>query len=129
MQPSYGGSYIFGLACQVQHTPRPSAQQVNTFFGISGSVLVWGGNRGRAFFVTGVLVGADIPTVMQAEATLCSYDDGIARVFTDTFGRSWPYVIFSGQYQPDQRGPQFLCTPNNAGGWGLPYRAMFYSLF
>jgi hypothetical protein len=125
--PTLNGSPVFGLAVRVQYQPRPSAQQINTFFGINGVTLVWGGSRGRTFTVSGVLVGADIPSLAQAEAILTSYDDGIARIFTDTWGRAWPAVVFSGQYQPDPQGPQILC--DGSGSWGLPYRCTLYSLY
>jgi hypothetical protein len=121
----YGGYAVFGLAVKVQHTLSPSAQQVNSFFGISGSSLVYGGTRGRAFFVSGVLVAADLAALATAESTLLSYDDGIARTLTDTWGRQWPNVVFRGQYQADPSGPQYLA---GSAGWGLPYKAVFHGL-
>ena len=33
---TYDGSNIFGAAVQFQHLAQPSAQQVNSFFGVSG---------------------------------------------------------------------------------------------
>jgi len=122
---TYNGSSIFGSAVRIVHTPRPSAAQVNSFFGISGTQLVWGGGRGRAFFVTGVLVGSDLSDLATAEALLLSFDDGIGRVLVDNWGRSWPSVVFTGQYQPDPQGPKPLC--DGSGGYGLPYRAVFQS--
>jgi len=120
------GAAVFGEAVKVQHAPNPSAQQVNSFFGISGSQVVWGGTRGRAFFITGVLIGQDIPSLAAAEAILLSYDDGISRVLTDTWGRDWPAVVFTGNYQPDPMGPR-PAAGDGFFGWALPYRATFFS--
>ena len=123
--PAYlGGINVFGYAVKVQHVPRASAQQLSNFFGISGSQLVWGGTRGRAFLISGVLVAADIYGLAAAEAVLNSYDDGIGRVLTDTWGRNWPFVISTGQYQPDAMGPR----PLVGGGVALPYRLALFSL-
>lgn len=121
----YDGYAVFGQAVKVQHVLSPSAQQINAFFGISGTTLVYGGSRGRAFFVSGVLVASDLATLAVAESTLLSYDDGIARTLTDAWGRSWPYVVFRGEYQADPNGPQALVS---GAGWGLPYRAVFHGL-
>lgn len=93
------GAAVFGLAVRCQHVPKASALQINTFFGVSGTQAVWGGGRGREFFVEGVLYGGSWDELAAAEAMLLSYDDGIARVFTDTWGKSWPSVIFQGHYQ------------------------------
>lgn len=119
----FDGAAIFGLAVSVQHLPGASAQQINSYFGVTGQQLVYGGGRGRLFQIRGVLVGEDLSVLAGAEATLLSYDDGIARTLTDTWGRSWPYVCFTGQYQPDPMGPR-----PTVGGWALPYRATFRGL-
>ena len=88
--------------------------------------MIYGGTRGRTFLISGVLVGDSIAAVAAAEATLLSYDDGVGRTLTDTLGRSWPAVVFTGQYQTDANGPQRLA--DGSGGWGLPYKATFVSL-
>ena len=121
------GAPVFGEAIKIQHVPHPSAQQLNNFFGISGTQVVWGGTRGRAFFISGVLIATDIYTLAAAEAILLSYDDGIGRVLTDTWGRNWPNVVSSGQYQPDPMGPR-PAVSGDVDGVALPYRIMFFSL-
>jgi len=118
------GADVFGRAVSIQHSPAPSAQQINSYFGISGTQLIFGGSRGRIFNIRGVLLGADISNLAGAEATLLSYDDGIARVLTDTLGRNWPYVVMLGQYQANPNGPLWF-----DGGWGLPYRVTFRGLY
>jgi hypothetical protein len=118
----YDGNAIFGLAVKVQHVPKASAAQVNAFFGVTGTQSVYGGGRGRTFMVSGVLVAADLSALDAAESTLLSYDDGLARVLTDTWGRNWPDVVFTGEYQPDPMGPRPLA---DGSGVGLPYRCTF----
>lgn len=121
----YDGQPIFGLAVKVQHTLNPSAQQLNTFFGVSGQTLVYGGTRGRVFLISGVLVGGDLSALTAAEALLLSYDDGIARTLVDCWGRQWPAVVFRGQYAADPNGPQTLA---GGAGVGLPYKCTFAGL-
>jgi hypothetical protein len=123
MDPLLDGADVFGTACHVIHSPVPVATQMDAFFGISGVVSLWGGSRGRTFQVDGVLVGEDLFTVIAAEGVLLSYADGIARTFTDTQGRSWPNVIFEGEYQPSPEGPR----PTDFG-WCLPYRCTLRGL-
>jgi hypothetical protein len=123
MDPLLDGSQVFGTACHVVHSPVPVAMQKDAFFGISGVVALYGGSRGRTFQVDGVLVGDDLPSVIAAEGVLLSYADGIARTFTDTQGRSWPNVIFEGEYQPLPEGPKATDF-----GWCLPYRCMLHGL-
>lgn len=122
MSATYDGNSIFGLAVRCQMIPKASASQVNAFFGVSGVQSVYGGGRGRMFMISGLLVGEDHPAVDAAEATLLSYDDGIARVLVDTCGRTWSNVVFTGDYQPDPMGRRPLV---DGSGWGLPYRATF----
>lgn len=129
MDPALDGSYVFGTACHVQHIPHPVALQRDAFFGINGVVSLMGGSRGRIFEIRGLFVGdgiddaAAVANVMDAEATLLSYADGITRTFTDTQGRDWPNVIFEGQYQASPEGPR-PCT----AGWCLAYRCVLMGL-
>src|SRR4051812_2856382 len=109
------GNSVFGLAVSVQHSQNPSAQQINAFFGVSGQQMIFGGGRGRVFMISGVFIGSDLSDLAAAEAALLSYDDGIARTLTDPWGRSWPYVVSSGDYHADPKGPRPF-----DGGWGLP---------
>ncbi|QEH38641.1 hypothetical protein OJF2_72470 [Aquisphaera giovannonii] len=120
---TYDGNNIFGAAVQLQHVTHPSAQQLNAFFGVSGSQALYGGGRGRMFLIRGILLGRTVADLNAAEASIRGFADGQARVLVDPQGRAWPNVIFRGEYIPDGRGP--LAT---AGGWAQPYRAVFHGL-
>ncbi len=100
---SFGGADIFGVAVTCQHIPSANEEQTNAFFGVTGTQALYGGGRGRVFEITGLLVGASQADVIAAENTLLSYADGIARDFVDTKGRTWPQVIFKGEFKPDAR--------------------------
>lgn len=120
---SYGGVDIFGAAVHIQHIPRTNAQQIDSFLGSNGSATLFGGTRGRTFEVTGVLMGKDISSLLAAEAILLSYGDGIARTLVNPIGRTFPNVIFQGEYLPSPEGPKWTDT-----GVCLPYRAVFHGL-
>jgi hypothetical protein len=120
---TYDGSNIFGAAVQFQHLPQPNAQQVNSFFGVSGTQSLYGGARGRMFLIRGILVGSSIQDLNAAEVAFQNYADGIARTLVDPRGRTWANVIFRGELTPDPRGPY-----PTVGGWALPYRAVFHGL-
>jgi hypothetical protein len=120
---TYNGSNIFGAAVRFQHLPHQSAQQVNSFFGVSGMQSLYGGARGRTFLIRGILIGATMDELNAAESVFQNYADGIARTLVDPRGRTWPNVIFRGEFTPDPRGPY-----PTAGGWALPYRAVFHGL-
>jgi hypothetical protein len=112
--------------------PGRAAQQVESFFGVSGVLSVFGGTRGRTFMVSGVLFDIDLPSLNANEALFLpgfsgSFADGIARVLFDTRGRTWQNVVYLGQFEPDHMGPQpGVCGSDS--GWVLPYRAVFQGL-
>jgi hypothetical protein len=120
---TYNGASIFGAAVRVQQIGHPNAQQINAFFGVSGTQTLYGGGRGRLFLIRGILLGSTIAELNAAEAVFQGYADGTARTLVDPRGRNWPNVIFRGEFVPDSGGP--LPT---VGGWALPYRAVFYGL-
>jgi hypothetical protein len=120
---TYNGVNIFGAATQFQHVAHPNAQQINTFFGVSGTQTLYGGGRGRMFMIRGVLLGATLPDLNSAEALFHSYADGVARTLVDPRGQAWANVLFRGEFVPDPRGPY-----PTVGGWALPYRAVFHGL-
>lgn len=120
---TYGGSNIFGAAVRFQHVANANAQQENSFFGVTGTQTLYGGGRGRLFLISGVLVGASLASLNQAEAIFQNYADGVARTLTDTRGRVWNNVLFKGEFIPDSKGP----VPTT-GGWALPYKALFHGL-
>lgn len=120
---TYDGSNIFGAAVQFLHVPHPNAQQINSFFGVSGTQGLYGGARGRTFLIRGILIGATMQDLNAAESVFQNYADGVARTLVDPRGRTWANVIFRGEFKPDPRGPHAT-----AGGWALPYRAVFHGL-
>ena len=120
---TYNGENIFGAAVRIQHVPRPRAQQVNSFFGVSGTQVLDGGGRGRIFFLQGVLTSTTLTGLGLAESRFHDYADGATRTLVDNRGRAWPNVVFKGEFVPDPRG----AVPT-ASGWALPYRAVFHGL-
>ena len=101
--PTYDGNAIFGYACRVQQTPAPTAVQQAGYFGLDGTTSLHGGTRGRIFEVTGVLIssvsGLDTSDLVAQEALIDTYRDGIGRIFTDSKGAAYPFVILR-LYQP-----------------------------
>jgi len=124
MTPTFGGAAIFGVATSVSHVPNATAAQEAAFFGIQGVQSLFGGTRGRAFEVSGVLSGDSPAGCVAAEILLLSYADGIARTLIDTTGTAWPSVVFHGQYQ--RTGPFAVAGGNN--GWILPFRCILRGL-
>lgn len=121
--PSYdGNSALFGRSVAVTMIPHESAEQLSAFWGLSGVLRAWGGGRGRMFEVRGVLYGSDFANLWTAISTLLSYDDGIARTLVDTAGNSWPQVIFTGRWKPED---QYRYAPD---GVYLAYTALFRGL-
>jgi hypothetical protein len=120
---TYNGENIFGSAVQFQHVAKPRVQQVVTFFGVSGTHVLDGGGRGRAFFIRGVLAAPSLAALNMAEAKFHDYADGVARILVDNRGRAWSNVVFKGEFVPDPRG----AIPMGSG-WALPYRAVFHGL-
>jgi hypothetical protein len=130
--PTYGGVPIFGLSVRMQEVPQENAQQIDAFFGVPGLLSKSGGPRGRVFQVEGVLFDFDIPSLNADEDVFTpnvvgNMADGLARVLTDTRGRSWANVIFLGEFQPDPMGPR-VATCALGSGWALPYKAVFRGL-
>lgn len=122
--PTYDGEAMFGAAVSIRHQPNPTAQQINAFFDINGVQAIYGGSRGRAFFVTGVLAAPDPPSLRALQAFILSYADGRPRVLVDCYGYSWPNVIFKGEFQEGQ----FAFNPNGQGGCCQAYKAVFMGL-
>ncbi len=122
---TYGGVNIFGRSVRIAHTIDPSAGQINEFFGINGQQHLWGGFRGRVFFVEGVLFGANQAALTAAEALWIGgsgvVGDGIARTLVDTVAVSWPYVL---AISFEQKGRRIF----DGRGLYLPYKAAFKGL-
>lgn len=120
---TYNGENIFGPAARCRHVANPRAQQVDAYFGVNGLRVLDGGGRGRVFQIRGVLVAPSMADLANSEARFANYADGVARVLVDSRGRSWPNVVFKGEFVPDPLGP----FPTDAG-WALPYSAVFHGL-
>ena len=130
--PTYGGNAIFGLAVKIDQNPDAAAQQVDAFFGVPGTLSLFGNTRGRQFNISGVLFDEDIDLLSADENlflpnTAGSIADGIARDLFDTQGRTWSQVVYLGQFQRDPMGPQRGVWGGDFG-WILPYRAVFHGL-
>ena len=121
--PTYDGVPIFGLVTSFQHVAQPTAQQLDAFAGVQGTLGLFLGTRGRAFVIAGVLNDSDIGSLNADEGTILSYADGITHALVDTRGRSWSNVIFEGQFTPDPMGPR----PTDVG-WCLPYHMIMRGL-
>src|SRR4029078_1921252 len=77
------GSNIFGAAVQFQQLANPNAQQINTYFGVSGTQSLFGGGRGRTFVIRGILLGSTLEELNAAEDAFHGYADGVARTLVD----------------------------------------------
>ena len=130
--PTFGGIPMFGLAVRIEQVPAQAAQQTDAFFGVPGTLSLFGGSRGRTFQVSGVLFDVDLVSLNADEDLFTpgvsgSLADGIARPLFDTRGRTWANVVYLGQFQPDPNGPR-PGVWSGSGGWVLPYRAVFHGL-
>src|SRR5262245_46788014 len=89
---SFGGVNIFGTAVSMSTADNPRANQLNSFFGLSGLECLAGGSRGRVTDVIGLLYGNSPTTLSSAESLFRSFHDGVARPLVDTLGATWPNV-------------------------------------
>jgi hypothetical protein len=121
MPASYDGVQIFGRSVKIKHVKAPTEFQYNAFFGLDGVFSLYAGQRGRSFFVEGVLTGSNIAAINAAIAAIEDYDDGIGRDLVDTRGRTWPSVVFEHFEETTDLG--VLCAPG--GGRAVAYRASF----
>lgn len=120
---SYGGVACLGFAVHVAaRKVKVSCDRVS-FFGVDGTYSIYGGSRGFVYEVRGVLWGADLPAMLGVEAMLYGFADAVPRYLIDDVGRTWPNVIFLGEYVPHEGGPKWTDT-----GVCLPYSARFYGL-
>lgn len=111
----------FGLAVKTAMVPNPSEAQLNAFFGLSGVYRLWGGGRGRVFFVEGLLYGSTRASVIAWRTLFLTYDDGIGRVLTDTDSTAWSNVVFTGVFEWTDRW-----AFDGGGNWYRPYKAGFF---
>ena len=124
MTPTLGGYALFGVAVNVNMNPNANAYQLASFFGVQGVQGMDGGQRGRVFEITGVLVGETPAYVVAGATQLSSYADGVARIFQDTTGTAWPNVVYRNEFQWTGKFMEAL----NLGGWCRPYRCVLHGL-
>ena len=120
MPASYGANFIFGRAVKMRTVVNPTADQINSFFGVNGMESLFGGTRGRVTLVEGLLV--DPSDISNPEETFVSYNDGVARVLVDTRGYTYENVKF-GAFEP---GDRIMLTSD--GYYCRTYRASFNHL-
>lgn len=113
---TYDGFNVFGRSVAIAHALNPPAEQINAFFGVSGTQSLFGGLRGRVFLISGVFAGVDVSALNAAESLFLSYCDGIARTLVDTRGRTWFYV----KLKPPQVADRVL---SDGRGLYLNYRS------
>jgi len=118
---TYDGLNIFGRSVTITHVMNPTAEQTNAFFGLSGTQALYGGHRGRAFEVTGVLAATNMVDLNLAEDLFLSHVDGIARVLVDTRLRVWTDVLID-SFQPQGR------VLLDFRGYYQPYKALLKGL-
>lgn len=97
--PSFGGSNIFGEDVRMRTSTQSPAIQRVTFFGLSGTIQIFGGARGRQTVATGTITGTDPATARSNFNNLSTYQDGIARTLVDTDGVSWSNVVLDAVQQ------------------------------
>jgi len=89
---TFDGSNIFGAAVSMATGDVERESQVNSFFGVSGTEVLDGGQRGTQTIATGVLAGVDQSAFNSAVALVRSYKDGAAYTLVDTAGVTWANV-------------------------------------
>lgn len=98
-----GGDNIFGVPLEFEHNPAATAQQIATFFGISGTQSIFGGGRGRVFMVKGLFYADLQAEFRQFESILETYADGTARTlavaYPDGSFWSYPFVVYKNGYK------------------------------
>ena len=92
------GQNIFGGAISVMEQPTASDCQVNAFFGVNGVQALFGGTRGRTFFIKGVLGGPTQMSVQDSRDVIDSFDDGLFHVLVDTAGNGWQNVQYLSEF-------------------------------
>jgi hypothetical protein len=126
--PTYNGYSIFGEAVSIVVEPNPTAEQIESFFGVDGLFSLFGGNRGRVFMISGVFFEDDLDGLNNDEYVFDpSNTDGVSHgglaPLFDTRGRTWPNVYCKGEIKIDPMGPKpFL------GGVILPYKLIMRGL-
>ena len=93
------GSGVFGTACTIEEQPMANVQQINEFFGINGNQSLFGGTRGRTFYVTGVFIGASPAAIETQKQFMLTYADGYIHTLFDNFGNQWPNVILNNDFK------------------------------
>jgi hypothetical protein len=119
---SYGGLNIFGSAVSMSTAPLARAQQINSFFGLSGVEILDGGSRGMVTVAAGFLYGNSLAALASVENQFRSMSNGVARPLVDMVGIIWGNVLLQ-TYRPQGR---ILCAAN--GYYLRAYQARFFHL-
>jgi hypothetical protein len=119
--PSLDGYPVFGTAVHMPMVPAEVALARVEYFGVNGVGLVSGGGRGRTFSVTGVLGGSSLSALAGARGSLLSFNDGLSHQLFDTWGLTWPYVVFTGGWH---QGPLLFVA---GGGLCFEYQLELFS--
>jgi hypothetical protein len=114
--PSLDGSAVFGAAVTMAHEPCDVAIAYAAYFGVNGLFALNGGGRGRRWEVTGLLVAPDVPLLAVAVSAILSFQDGGVHTLGDTWGQTWPNVMFIGGWKPARR-----LVVVAGGGFALSY--------
>lgn len=125
---SLDGQQVFGLATRVREQPQASAAQIAAFFGVAGVQMLFGGSRGRTFFIEGVWVNT-VDNLEPFKQFLFTYQDGNPHVLVDNCGNVWYNVVFLGEFQwtSDPR-PTSPVPVLNQPQWCRAYRAVLNGL-
>ena len=112
--PTLDGQAVFGRAVHTVMEPCDLAMSYSAFFGVNGQYSVFGGSRGRRFDVSGVLAASSVAGLIAARAALLSFQDGAAHILLDTYGVTWPWVVFVGGWK---QGNRMLYVSGGLVGW------------
>lgn len=123
------GANVFGYVIGSTWIPNADAAQVNAFFGVNGTLSLYGGSRGSVILIDAIFLatGFDEPTaaaaVMAAEANLFTFADGLGHTYADPMGRVFDNVLFRRKYQADPAGikPYVMAGP-------VYFRGMAYKM-
>lgn len=121
--PTLDGYSVFGWNVSMQTVDNPRAQQLNSYFGLSGLESLDGGLRGRYTNVSGKLYGTTAAYLASAEETLRAFNDGLTHTLVDTYGLIWLNVKLE-TFEPQGRVQVYAGN----GIYWRPYAARFLHL-
>jgi hypothetical protein len=99
MPATIDGSAVLGFCVSIKETPHANAQQYNEYFGISGEQSLFGGQRGRSFTVSGLVMASDFGNLESIKEEILSFADGLTHTLVDTLGNTWFNVILTNEWE------------------------------